>query len=242
MNKQLVIDMHKQPDDTTCGPTSLHAVYKYYEDSISLEEVISQVNKLDGGGTLAVMLGIHALKRGYKVTIYTYNLQVFDPSWFNDERKTNLSAKLNEQAVAKKNNIKLQFAISGYLEFLSLGGTIKFEDLTGDLIRKYLTRDIPILTGLSSTYLYNCSREIDSPVDGFNDIEGEPAGHFVVIYGYDKSDRKILVADPLFTNPLSPNNHYYKVDSRRLNNSILLGMITYDANLLIIEKGKKVCP
>ena len=34
------------------------------------------------------------------------------------------------------------------------------EDLSGRLIRKYLKRDQPILTGLSSTFLYRTAREI----------------------------------------------------------------------------------
>ena len=71
-----------QPDDSTCGPTSLHAVYQYFDDDISLDQVIKEVSFLEEGGTLAVMLGCHALKRGYKVKIYTYNLHVFDPTWF----------------------------------------------------------------------------------------------------------------------------------------------------------------
>ena len=34
--------------------------------------------------TLAVLLGCHALRRGYEATIYTFNLQVFDPTWFEE--------------------------------------------------------------------------------------------------------------------------------------------------------------
>ena len=53
-----------QPDDSTCGPTSLHAVYQYFDDDISLDQVIAEVSFLQEGGTLAVMLGCHALQ-GY---------------------------------------------------------------------------------------------------------------------------------------------------------------------------------
>ena len=34
---------------------------------------------LDQGGTLDVFLANHALQRGYKATILTYNLDLFDP-------------------------------------------------------------------------------------------------------------------------------------------------------------------
>ncbi len=78
----LHVDILPQPDDTTCGPTCLHAAYRYYGDIISLTQVIREVRKLKGGGTLAVFLACHALKRGYQAKIYTYNLHVFDPTWF----------------------------------------------------------------------------------------------------------------------------------------------------------------
>ena len=91
MKKELVLDfdMQTQPDDVTCGPTCLQALYNYYGDGIPLKEVIQEVKQLKLGGTLAVMLGNHALKRGYKARIYTYNLTVFDPTWFKYSSKKN---------------------------------------------------------------------------------------------------------------------------------------------------------
>lgn len=44
-----------QPDDTTCGPTCLQAVYNYYGDNVSVEEVIAGVRVLPEGGTLAAL-------------------------------------------------------------------------------------------------------------------------------------------------------------------------------------------
>lgn len=72
--RQLDLEMLPQPNDTTCGPTCLQAVYRYYGDDVGLGEVIAQVPSLTAGGTLAVMLAGHALRRGYRATIYTYNL------------------------------------------------------------------------------------------------------------------------------------------------------------------------
>jgi len=43
----------------------------------------------------------------------------------------------------------------------------------------------------------------------------------------------VLVADPLHDNPAF-GGQYYRVDVGRLIASILLGIVTYDANLLII--------
>src|SRR5690606_33790014 len=86
---QLKLEVLPQPNDTTCGPTCLHAVYRYFGEDIDLGHVIDEVPPLPGGGTLAVWLANHALQRGYDATIFTYNLQLFDPSWF--ENPTTLS-------------------------------------------------------------------------------------------------------------------------------------------------------
>lgn len=222
-----------QPDDETCGPTSLHAVYNYYQDFINLQQVIEEVTFLEEGGTLANLLGIHALKRGYKAKIHTYNLNVFDPAWSvlgHDE----LVEKLKAQLKYKKGK-KIENATHSYIEFLNLGGEISFEDLTVDLIRKYLDRRRPILTGLSATYLYDCKREYtnDEGRSVYDDLKGFPMGHFVVLTAIDEYGM-VSVSDPYQENPLSGENTY-KVDVHRLINSILLGILTYDANLLILE-------
>jgi len=230
MTTKLHLDISMQPDDFTCGPACLHSVYEYYGDSIPLQKVITEVKRLKGGGTLAVLLANHALKRGYKATIYTYNPHVFDHTWFeNDVRQ---SEKLKAQETAK-NDEKLSFATQGYLEFLERGGKLLYEDLTIGLIRKFLKKSIPILTGLSSTYLYRAVRE-NPENDKDDNIAGIPTGHFVVLCGYDKSQREVLVADPYKMNPVS-NDHYYMVSIARLLGAVLLGILTHDANLLVIE-------
>ena len=82
MKKILDVRILPQPTETTCGPTCLHAVYRFYNDRISLTKLVDEIPYLEEGGTLAVMLGTHALKRGYRAKIYTYNLHMFDPTWF----------------------------------------------------------------------------------------------------------------------------------------------------------------
>ena len=56
----------------------------------------------------------------------------------------------------------------------------------------------------------------------------------MILCGYDEQKRHVVVADPHRENPLSHDN-YYKVSSNRLINAIMLGVLTYDANLLIIQ-------
>jgi len=163
MNTTLDFEIMRQPDLTTCGPTCLHAVYRYYDDPIPLKEVISEVSQIAGGGTLEVYLACHALNRGYKATIYPYNLQIFDPTWWGTS-SAEIMEKLSHQLSFKKDNPGIEVVTTAYLEYLKLGGELKFEVITPALIRRYLKRSIPILTGLSATYLYNSPREYD--VDG----------------------------------------------------------------------------
>lgn len=236
--KRLHIEILEQPDDLTCGPTCLHAVYSFYKDPITLDEVIKQVKTIEGGGTLGAILGIHALKRGYSVKLFTYNLYVFDPTWFSkDLPKVDLVKKLKEQ-IKYKNDTKFQLASHHYLRFIESGGEILFQDLTPKILRKYLENDIPILTGLSATYLYQCPREL--PNTDFDDVLGEPTGHFVVLSGYDTKNKNVLVADPW--EPAYKEfygDKYYWVSLERAIASILLGVVTYDGNFLVIEKKPK---
>jgi hypothetical protein len=235
---KLYLDISPQPDDTTCGPTCLHAIYRYFDDPIQLNRVVSEVTDLEGGGTLVVYLACHALRRGYKATIYTYNLRLFDPTWFVPNGP-DISEKLKLQLRYKDDDSLFNIATHAYLKFLALGGRLRFQVLAPGLIRKYLKRKVPVLTGLNATFLYNCSREY---VEGlhlvYDDIRGESTGHFVVLAGYDKMSRNVLVVDPLKPNPVS-SYQQYEVNIYRLVCSIMLGSVTYDDNLLIIEPRKK---
>ncbi len=237
MESKLRLEILQQPDDATCGPTCLHAVYRYYGEQVGLHAVIDATERLENGGTLGVLLGSHALMRGYRVTIYTYNVHVFDPTWFT-RSDVDLVERLESQAKVKRDNDRLVVASEAYVQFLRHGGQILFEDLTAGLIRRFLKRGTPILTGLSATYLYRSPRERGKEVSVFDDLRGTPMGHFVVLAGYHMGERTVLVADPWPANPVS-GSHQYWVGVDRLVNSILLGIITYDANLVIIEPHGK---
>jgi hypothetical protein len=226
----LKIPIKKQPNETTCGPTSLHTLYEYYNDPISLKTVIDEVHQLDEGGTLGALLAIHALERGYNATIYSYNLQIFDPTW-SGLNNSSLVEKLNAQMAIKK-SYKFRLASQAYVKFLELGGEIRFEDLRSGIIRRYLRKGHPVIAGLSATWLYRSAREF-GPNSDYDDIRGEPAGHFVVLHGYDPETREIHIADPIVKNPLG-DGQFYKLKLDRVINAILLGIVTYDANLIII--------
>lgn len=226
----LGLTVEQQPDDLTCGPACLHGVYRYYGDDISFESVAADLHMLDAGGTLDVFLANHALQRGYRATLYTYNLQLFDPTWFALKRGA-IQQKLRAQAALKRDP-KLQLASRGYDEFLERGGRLRFRDLEPALLRRLLGNG-PVITGLSATYLYRSMRDVPE-TNRDDDVQGEPVGHFVVLTGYLQGKKEVLVADPFRSNPLA-SSRYYAVRIHRLIGAILLGIMTYDANLLVIE-------
>jgi hypothetical protein len=219
-----------QPDETTCGPTCLHAVYRYFGDAEPLPAVIERMWRLEHGGTYAVFLGCDALRKGWRARIYTYNITVFDPTWF-----TQPDVDLSERLVAQrewKRDARLQHATDGYLEFLKRGGRLRLPSLSPRLLGGILSCRLPILTGLSSTYLYRSARELDT--DGTpDDVRGHPGGHFVVIAGWDDVRRRVLVVDPYQPNPYG-RSHEYWIGVDRVLAAILLGVVTHDANLLVV--------
>ena len=238
MTAKLYLDILPQPDDTACGPTCLHAIYRYFGDEIPLHQVVSEIPQIETGGTLAVSLAVHALRRGYRATIYSYNLQIFDPTWANAKGE-DIAEKLRLQSSYKKDEPGLEISTQGYLEFLELGGELRFEVLTAGLIRRYLKRSLPVLSGLSATYLYDCAREHSEGCDlVFDDIRGKSMGHFVVLAGYDKQDHTVLVADPFLPNPVG-SGQYYRVNILRLVCAIMLGTLTFDGDLLIIKPAAR---
>jgi hypothetical protein len=225
-----------QPTDTTCGPTCLHAVYRFHGDVLPLQQVIDEVPSLAEGGTLAVNLGLHALGRGYDALLHSNNLLVFDPTWADPSGACDPELLLAKLALRHEatDDVKLRVAIEAYSRFVELGGRVHLDEFSPQLFLGHLRQQRPILAGLSSTWLYRSARErYEGDRAVYDDVAGAPQGHFVVLAGYDEQTARVLVADPYLPNPLGAQ-HHYSVSVDRALNAILLGVLTYDANLLVI--------
>lgn len=231
---ELAVPRFLQPDDVTCGPTCLRKVYNYFGLDVELQEVLGEIDRNEDGGTLAVFLGLAALRRGFRARIYSYDLRIFDPSWDG----------LEPEALAEKIHCRIPYlrtakairAAQAYLRLLELGGEIRFDELTPKLLKAILNRNHPILAGLSATHLYRMPRERHDPQTHAlveDDVAGDPIGHFVVIVGYEHWGRRFSVRDPSAHVPLTEDGRQV-VDAQRLINAILLGDLTYDAVLLEI--------
>jgi hypothetical protein len=240
MNIELPVVIERQPNYTTCGPTSLHALYAYYRDDIGLQQVIREVHQHEiGGGTVSVHLGLHALRRGYEATTWVSNVHYWDPTWFKG--KVDLAAKLRQRFAAKGWLQKDRYikALAAMEEYLRMGGKVVWGDLSPERISGVIARGLPILAGTNGVYLYQCARETEQ---GPNDVTGDAYGHFIVVCGYRSKDETVAVADPLMDNP-AHGSKYYRAGVHRLIGSIFLGASTDDANCLVIRpKGWKFRP
>src|SRR5678815_573639 len=84
-----------QPDETTCGPTCLHAIYRYWGDPEPLSSVTARMWRREHGGTYAVFLGCDALRKGYRARIY---------------RRSRLDRQMQEQGLPERAPVAAQGA------------------------------------------------------------------------------------------------------------------------------------
>jgi hypothetical protein len=239
VSHELRVEGFTQPDDVTCGPTCLRKVYNYFGLDLPVDDVLGEIDRNEDGGTLAVFLGLAALRRGFDATIYSYDLRIFDPTW-RQLAPYELRKKI-QLRVPHLSSAKARRSAEAYLSFLELGGSLTFEELTPALLKRILNRNHPVLAGLSATHLYGFSRERHDPVTHElleDDVAGEPTGHFVVITGYEHWGRRFIVRDPSTHVPKTQDGRLI-VDAQRLINSILLGDLTYDAVLLELWLGDR---
>jgi hypothetical protein len=145
--------------------------------------------------------------------------------------------KLEAQLKVKGSDEKFSLASKAYIRFLRKGGSIKLQRINSELIRRFVMMDVPVLTGLSATYLY-WNQRVDPVSNLSDDVKGGPEGHFVVLHGLDMGRNTMKVGDPWHRNPFD-NSLHYSVSTDILIASILLGIVTYDGNLLILKPKVK---
>ncbi|ETO93918.1 C39 family peptidase [Legionella oakridgensis] len=131
---------------------------------------------------------------------------------------------------------KMHLTTQAYLQFLDLGGRIHFSEMNFDLIRQQVDQNTPLISGLSATYLYQTMRDYTNKEDRvvYDEWLGAPSGHFVVIRGYEANPNTLHIADPYSPHPLS-REHYYSISFSHWLHAFLLGIMTYDAELLVIK-------
>ncbi len=229
-SRLLQVPRIEQEDDVSCGPVCLWMVLQSLGDERPFEEIDPLVLRNADGGTLGVHLGVAALRLGYRARIYSYNPNIFDPTWrplSSDRLRRKVRA-----AARHASRRRLKATLEAFDEFLAEGGGVRFPELSSDLLVDLLDHRRPLITGLSATHLYREVREIPE-TNKEDDLRGEPVGHFVVLSGYSAGGGRFAVTDPSSDAPFGQGGRY-RVDSDRLINSILLGVTTYDGVLVEI--------
>jgi len=239
---ELKIERAIQPDDSSCGPTSLKMALSFFKDDKSIDEIKKHVKMFKGIGCYDSHLALGAIELGYTPIVYSFNRRIFHPSW-SDLNADKLLEKLIEkkkklEGEKKKPDANLSqlrkdlISIEGYIELLKKGVELHLSPLSRDLILKYLKEGLPVIVALDMSYLYSAPNFDD-------EFEMEHTTHFVVIYGFDPSDNTFLIADPWYEIKLDNKNGKYKRDTDIIINAILYADYCNDADLLIIKKGDK---
>lgn len=194
-----------QPTNTTCSPTALSMLLNHYGQDFSVESIsnkVPQVKNEDGEnfGTINQQLATWCISLGFKVSFYTYDVQVIDQSWATlspEDLLTRLQARKSGLVVPSLGDLWNKAYIQAYIDFLKAGGELHIQPaVTSKLLYELLKRG-PILPCLSFSTLYGTGRvsskgEIESVPD---DINGKAWNHSVVIYGNDEEGH-FLIADP----------------------------------------------
>lgn len=239
----LPLPLSQQPTYNTCGPTTLHALYSYYDDPVDRDKVIQAFPQLESveHGLWGVELGMHALQRGYRAHILTSDMRFFDPKWNYADRE-HLGASLEAQGRFKfgsgkrKRDRELYRINTAYQQFLDLGGQLSFKGPLKSLILGYLNKGVPLLAALSATYLYQDARELPDGTE--NGISGGSCGHFVLIHGYDPVTDSYLIADSWGLK--QPDGSYktkYTMSVEIVGAAILAGQITNDNLIMAIGRS-----
>ncbi|MBN8548335.1 MAG: peptidase-C39 like family protein [Deltaproteobacteria bacterium] len=222
-----------QPDGESCGATCLEAVYRYCGLPLEIQTILTTLQTLPGGGTLAPYMGTDARRHSLQATITPYDTRIFDPSW-SSMAEPELAENLRRSREYRLEPRTIE-SVDAYIEFLAAGGKLLFAPLSPTLLTKMLEKG-PIIAGLNATYLYGCAREFESPHGlAYDAVRGQTLGHFVVIVGIDICNDAVSILDPQLPNPISATQQLLRIPTQLLLSAILLGALTYDSALLQVR-------
>jgi len=224
--KDLSVPQFEQKTVYNCILACLQQVFGYYKKQISQKEILKSLKKPKRGMSVP-KAGLFAKKHGFNPLVITNNIYIFDPTWL---KLGNIKLIKNLEKRKKFINKYNQSLIDDYLEYLKANGRTKFDTIRLDLFVKYLSKNIPIVVEIASTFLYKKSKSI-KPGQFNNPFKGKIEGHGVVIAGFNKNKFKIIDPDSK-NNPYSRSGIYWiSIDELIASIFILEGK-----SLLLIRK------
>jgi hypothetical protein len=215
-SKILNIPQCEQITPYCCVPACLEQILKFHNIQDSQQIILKSLEYPERGMSIP-QAGSYLLKHGFKTIINTNNIHIFDPAWFE------LGVpELIKQLKKRKKFVDIfnQSLIDDYLEYFKNYGAIKFETISGNLILKYLSKSMPIMAELASTYLYKKSKT--SKPGAFNDsIKGQIEGHCVILAGFNEKNKIKIIDSNCENNPFNKRGTYW-IDAEELIASIFI--------------------
>lgn len=206
----------KQESRLGCGAAAMSMVYKYFGKNISEKEIEKEIGGFLKFGSFATDHALMAIRFGFTVVCYSYNLEYFEP---ND-------AKLSQQDLIKRTMflIKKEKKNLHKKELNSilkvLGGEVDFRMRMPSLniIRKFLDKKLPVVLIVNSVILF------ETKFGGKKDLD---MGHYLVLTGYQKE--KFYYNDPYC-------GKNYSISSDKLIFALSNNALYCSAYLLVVNR------
>jgi len=223
-----------------CMQTAATQLLTFFDPTVQLDDVINAVPLyIENGekiGTSPGHLAAYFAQQGYKTTVYTFDVELFDCSW-NDLTPAEVITQIKKRAEYIPSNSWLaaykHVLIDGWELFVKSGGNFALPILSVELLYNLLAND-PYLLMLNSTYLnHQAKSRYDKPSDKMipDSLKGRSTTHTVVCAGY--KDNKFLIVDP---DPPKGINHHRWITQDHLIASIMSAQTESDNMLITIEK------
>lgn len=194
-----------QPTSTTCSPTALSILLDHYKDNIGpleIEEVVPQCLDENGKkmGTINQQMATWCIRRGYDVSMHTFDCQIIDQSWSKmskDKLLERLKLRKSGWVVPGIGKNWTEEYTQSYIDFLEAGGALTITNAATTKLLHNLLDKGPILACVSFSTMYGAirSRIDDESMSPDDDINGRALNHSIVIYGINE-DGSYTIADP----------------------------------------------
>ncbi len=172
---QLNVPYFKQENSLSCGIACLRVIFGYFGDNVT-EKELSKGVKIHSFGTYTTDLGAIALKRGYKVKIYTFHLRLLSPL------KISFGTKITERILdSLKVSLGDKQNMESWKHYLKLGGELIWDTPKIRQVRDILGDKIPCLVNVNTSALNKFWKNWDN-------------GHYLTVIG--TKDNSIVVSDP----------------------------------------------
>jgi hypothetical protein len=194
-----------QPTNTTCSPTALSMLLSFYGKSIPVQDISEKVPQVknSGGedsGTINQQMAVWCVSLGFKVSVFTSDVQVIDQSWgalTANEIRRRLEARMKGAIVPSIGELWTKAYCQSYIDLLDAKVELTILPAISSSLLYALLKNGPVLPCLCFNTLYGKGK---SSADGkretsADDINGRAWNHSVVIYGHDEQGN-FLIADP----------------------------------------------